>query len=46
VDVLTPAGTRCPRIRWYPRGALFSEEKAKREGFVRVRLGGEEVGGL
>ena len=41
-----PAGIKCPRVRWCPKGLPFLEEKGRGqcgEGFVRVGLGGEEV---
>jgi hypothetical protein len=28
-EVLSPAGTRCPRVEQYPRVASFYEEKGK-----------------
>lgn len=43
--VLSPAGTRWPRAVWDLKGAFPSPQSRKGimgEGFVRVRLGGEE----
>lgn len=30
-DVSNPAGIRCQRVGWHPRGLHFSEEKRKRQ---------------
>jgi hypothetical protein len=39
-DVPRKTGTRCPKMRWYPRGG----GRAMEEGFVRVGLGRKEGG--
>lgn len=42
-EVLSPAGTGCPRVGWYPRGLplLWGEQEVVMgEGLVRVGLGG------
>jgi hypothetical protein len=38
-DVPSPAGTRCPRVRWYPMGW-------GKEGFIRVGLEREGEGAV
>jgi hypothetical protein len=38
LDVPRHTGSRCPRVRWYPRGNVGEE-------FVRVELRREEGGG-
>jgi hypothetical protein len=47
-DVPSFAGTRCPRVGWYPREAppyLTRREEKMREAFVRVGLEVEGGGG-
>ena len=45
--MLSPAGTRCPRMGWYPRGpshSLSREGGISGESVAKVGLRGEEGG--
>ena len=45
-----PAGTRCPRMEWYPRGFPFPEEKGRGNGgmcilmILQFKATGQEIG--
>jgi hypothetical protein len=44
-DLLSPAGTGCPRVRWYPRGTFLSLRRVGRimEGRI-CKVGTERRG--